>query len=407
MPMRLKIAFRNVFRNGGRTILSILMIAGAVTGLILFRGFAENMLKLLQDVEIEYESGHMQAATHDYWEQTPGKRQKFFVHDHEKIEAVAIKYPELRSVSSRLSSFGLVSTGDVTISAKALGIDILKESSMFDSLIMVSGQKLSPDSKLECLLGAKLQKQLGVKVGDSITLLGYTVDNVINALDLTVRGIFLTGRDDIDKFVTFVPLKTIQTLLDTQDVENIVVRLHKTEDVARMQAIFQKEFSKIDSRIEVKDWYTLSTFYKSVQSFYKVQNRVFSVILISLVLLGIINTVGMSIYERTGEIGTVRALGESEASVIAQFTLEGFILGMIGYVTGMILAAILAQIVNHSHITMVMPNASVDVPVGIKLVVSAFVEAAFVSVVTATLATWWPSLRASRMSIVEALKRNI
>ncbi len=405
--MRLKIAFRNVFRNGGRTILSVLMIAGAVTGLILFRGFAENMLKLLQDVEIEYESGHMQAATHDYWEQTPGKRQKFFVHDHEKIEALALKSPEVRTISSRLSSFGLVSTGDVTVSAKALGIDISKESTMFDSLIMVSGQKLNADSKLECLLGVKLQKQLGVKVGDSITLLGYTVDNVINALDLTVRGVFLTGRDDIDKFVTFVPLKTVQTLLDTQDVENIVVRLQKTQDVEMMQTKLQKEFSSIDSRIEIKDWYTLSSFYKSVQSFYRVQNRVFSVILISLVLLGIINTVGMSIYERTGEIGTVRALGESEFSVISQFTLEGFILGMIGYVSGMILAAILAQIINHSNITMIMPSASVEVPVGIKLVVSAFVEAAMVSVVTATLATWWPALRASRMSIIEALKRNI
>ena len=86
IPMRLRIAFRNVFRHRGRTFLSVLMIVGAVTGLLLFRGFAENTMMLLQRVEIEYETGHMQAATHDYWEQSPGKRSKFFIHDHKRSE---------------------------------------------------------------------------------------------------------------------------------------------------------------------------------------------------------------------------------------------------------------------------------------------------------------------------------
>ncbi len=407
MPMRLKIAFRNVFRNGGRTLLSVLMIAGAVTALILFRGFAENLLKLLQHVAIEYESGHIQASTHDYWEATPGKRQKFFVHDHLKLEEAATKYPEVRSVSSRLSSFGLLSTGEVTISGKALGIDISKEASMFENIIMIEGERLTPESKLDVILGVKLQKQLGVKVGETITLLGYTVDNVINALDLTVRGVFLTGRDEIDKFLAFVPLKTVQTLLDTDDVETVVIRLHKTEDVPRVMKSLNQDFTKIDSRLELKDWYTLSSFYRSVESFYRVQNRAFAIILISLVLLGIINTVGMSIYERTGEIGTVRALGESEFSVISQFTLEGFILGLFGYIVGIILAVILAWVINHAHLRMPMPSATAEVPIGIVLSEITFFEAAIISLVTATLATWWPSLRASKMSIIEALKRNI
>ncbi len=407
VPMRVRVAFRNVFRNSGRTFLSILMIAGAVTGLILFRGFAENTLKLLQRVEIEYETGHMQAATHDFWEQTPGKHSKYLIHDHTKIEALAESHPELRSISSRLSSFGLLSTGEITVSAKALGIDLSKEASLFDNLMIKEGARLTTDSKLDAVIGIKLAKQLGVKVGDNVTLVGYTNDGVINALDLNVQGIFLMGRDDIDKFLLFVPLKTVQTLLDTDDVESLTIRLKQNEDLDRMLPIFQKEFSSIDSRIETKDWHELAVFYKSVESFYKVQNRFISFILISLVLLGIINTVGMSIYERTGEIGTIRALGEHEASVIWQFTLEGFMLGLMGYVFGILLAVLAGTLINYSHLRMVMPNATVDVPIGIRFVSGAFMEAAMISVFTATIATWWPSLRASQMSIIDALKRNI
>ena len=405
--MRIRFAFRNIFRNGGRTLLSVMMIAGAVTGLILFRGFAENTLMLLQRVEIEYETGHMQAGTHDFWEQTPGKHSKYLIHDHLKIEAQAETHPELRSVASRLSSFGLLSTGEITVSAKALGIDLSKEAGLFDNLRIQDGTKLTTDSKLDAVLGIKLAKQLGVKVGDSVTLVGYTNDGVINALDLNVQGIFLMGRDDIDKFLLFVPLKTVQMLLDTDDVESITIRLKKNEDLPRMLPLLQSEFSAIDSRIEVKNWHELAVFYKSVESFYKVQNRFISFILISLVLLGIINTVGMSIYERTGEIGTIRALGEPEVSIIWQFTLEGFILGLMGFILGILLALLLGTFINYSHFRMVMPNATVDVPIGIRFVVGAFMEAAVISVFTATVATWWPSLRASKMSIIDALKRNI
>src|SRR5690606_16866896 len=108
----------------------------------------------------------------------------------------------------------------------------------------------------------------------------------------------------------------------------------------------------------VKPWYEIAKLYRQVEEFNRVQNLVLEVIILSLILLGILNTIGMSVFERTGEIGTIAALGENATAIVAQFVLEGAILGFLGSIAGVGCGALLTAFINWLEIQLVMPGAS-------------------------------------------------
>ena len=414
--MRLKVAFRNVFRNKGRSALSILMIAGAVAGIVQFRGFARDTMQALERVVIDSQYGHVQVASQAYWDNMPGERKARLLTDHEELARKIAALPGVTRVSGRLGFFGLLSNGETTVSAKVAAFDPAKEKELGASLNTLDGKLLADPDANEMIIGSGMQKQLSVKPGDTLTMLVYTFDGIVNAVDFKVTGIYSAGTEEVDNFVVMMPLKAAQLLADTPKVETLSVRAARIEDTdavrARVEALLRSTEgtgapAAAPARLSARTWVELSELFRKVDSFYKTQNAIVEGILMVLVLLGILNTVGMTVYERTGEIGTVRALGETDRDVVLQFTLEGAILGAIGVVLGWALGLIVAVTLSSAGITMDMPGAALPIPVNIVLVPSAFITAGLVTWLTAIAATWYPSIRATRMSIVEALKRNI
>lgn len=141
--------------------------------------------------------------------------------------------------------------------------------------------------------------------------------------------------------------------------------------------------------------------------FNEVQNKVIELIILSLILLSIMNTIGMSIFERTGEIGTLAALGETRRSIISGFILEGFILGCMGAFLGGILGVSIIEFINFIKIKVIMPGASTFFTVKIKIFGKAFYDAFVLSILSSTVAAWLPARKVSRMNIARSLRFNI
>lgn len=405
--MRAKIAFRNIFRNRSRTLLSVLMIAGAAAAIILFRGFSGYILNRSKTNAVDNRYNHIQVATQSYWDMAPGSRKKQLIPDSAILEEKISKIPDVTMVSGRMSFYGLLSTGEDTVSAQGVGYEPAKETHFQESLAILEGHPLSSNGKNEVIVGEGLQKRLSIKVGQTITALAYTLDGVINAADLEVVGIFRIGVSEVDAHVFMLPLKTVQTLLDTQQIENLTIRVKDTDETDDVLKLVETQAQTVNPSYHAKSWYELADLYRQTAAFFKMQNRVIETILISLILLGIMNTVGMAVYERTGEIGTIRALGETKKSVLIQFTTEGAIMGVMGVVLGFISAALIAAVVNKIEFKMVLPSASYPVPIKIHSFLSAYLEAGFIGLFASICATWIPASRASEIPVVEALKKNI
>lgn len=404
--MRIKLALRNITRHRLRSLLSVTMIAGAVAAVILFQGFSSYSLDSLKIIAAENQFGNMQIAKDKFW--NPGKESRseklFLLNDLEELKS---KFPMIKGLSGRLSFFGLISNGDLSVGGKVIGVDPAGEPQFYKSMKITDGKFFDNNGAKEAMVGKLLAKQMNVAAGDDITVLTNTVDGVMNAMDLKITGIYSAGIDEIDSQVIYLPLNVTQEILDTKLVDIGVLKFDQLEQAEANHFQINEELKKNNPTLFAKSWRELAVLFRQVDKFYSVQNRLIEAILLALMFLGILNTVSMTVVERTGEIGTLRSLGESRKDIVSQFVLESAFLSVIGIVCGILLAAGLIELVERVKIMTEMPGASTPFQIKIFFMMSSVIYASLLASCTTIIATVIPALRASRLDIVEALRKNI
>jgi putative ABC transport system permease protein len=405
--IRLKLALRNITRHRLRSFLSVTMIAGAVCSIVLFQGFSSHTLRSLKFISAENQFGNMQIAAQKYW--NPGKEgraEKIF--PMEEIVNLKDQYPEIERISGRLSFFGLLSNGDLSIGGKVIGVDPLGEPSFHKSMTILEGKFFSGvQSDKEVIVGRLLAKQMNLVTGDNITVLTNTIDGVMNAMDLTISGIFTAGIDEIDGQVVYLPLSVTQEILDTKNVDVAVIKFQKLELAESGIGKINENLAKNHPTLFAKTWRELAILYRQVENFYKVQNVVVEGILLALMFLGILNTVSMTVVERTGEIGTLRSLGEWRRDIVSQFVLESLMVSFIGTVVGLLIALGSIELIDVAKVMTEMPGASTPFQIRVDFLFSSVVYASTLACITTVVATIIPALRAANLDIVEALRKNI
>ncbi len=407
MWLRLKMAFRNTFRNVRRTTLNVLMIAGGVCTMLLFEGLVHRMVVGLRETTIKTQTGHLQIAKEKYWAKTSKSPKETLIQNYGAWIKHIKKNRHVTYATGRLTFFCLLTSGDRSLSAQGISFDPQAEHKRLKSFKFISGHGLNPKRKFEVAVGSGLAKKLNIKAGQQVVLLGQTYDGVVNALEMKVSGIFQTAISEFDDNSFIIPLTAAQTLLDTKGVEQIVVGLDDTSSTNHVKNELNRRMDLASMGVQIRSWYWLATLYRQVSEFNRVQNVAFKFIIMSLILLSIMNTIGNSIAERTGEIGTVRAMGEKPSSLVLQFLMEGMILGVLGAFSGIVLGTLAGQGINALRIPVVMPGASTFFYLEIDFLWSAVKEAAIVSIIASAAAALIPAFRASRMNIIESLRRYV
>jgi putative ABC transport system permease protein len=317
------------------------------------------------------------------------------------------KFPQVEHLSGRLSFFGLISNGDLSVGGKIIGVDPVGEPEFKKSMLLTQGRFFDDSGTKEVVVGKLLAKQMNVSPGDNITVLTNTIDGVMNAMDLTVSGVFSAGIDEIDSQVMYLPLSVTQEVLDTQSVDIAVLKFKELDMAEASLKKINTELKASQPNLFARSWRELAVLFRQVDKFYGVQNSLIEAILLALTFLGILNTVSMTVVERTGEIGTLRALGESRKEIVSQFVLESILLAIIGVTSGVLFSGIMIEVVDKVKIMTEMPGASTPFQIKIYFMMSSVIYASCLASVTTVIATLIPALRASRLDIVEALRKNI
>ena len=126
-----------------------------------------------------------------------------------------------------------------------------------------------------------------------------------------------------------------------------------------------------------------------------------------IIVLGITNTMMMTVMERTGEIGTSMALGAKRVQILRRFIAEGMIIGVLGGIAGVLVGLALAAAISKIGIPMPPPpGATRGYSAAILVTWPLVVNALVLAVVTTLVAGLYPAFKASRMNIVDALRRN-
>lgn len=407
--MFLKLAFRNLLRNKERTLLSLLMVLSSTAGLVLFRAYTDDTIDDLETISTEMHFGHLQVARNEYWQNSYHSIDQRLITDFPKMKEVSSKFSDrVRLVSGRLHAFGLLSAGVKTENASFMGYEVDQELGVKDTLSFPEGTYFDPTSfDDQIIVGHLLAKKLGIKPGDTITVLGNTIDGVINAKDFVYKGSFASGSEEIDKYYAYVSLRGLQDLLQTSAVDLVTIRLKDKGNLQSAKKELQAQVDKNFKNHSVRDWTELAEFFRKVKEFYDMQNFIIRFILISIVVLGILNTVGMSIFERIGEIGTMRSLGAEPPFIYTLFFFEILMLSCIGVALGGVTAYFVGSAINSADIYTEVPGASMPMKVAFLFSKEAFLDSGLIIIFTTVLVSFVPMFRALRLSVVDSLRRNL
>ncbi|HJN25319.1 MAG TPA: FtsX-like permease family protein [Rhodospirillales bacterium] len=402
-------AWRNVLRNKRRTTIAAGTIAMGAVALLAAAGYVNATFIGLRESTINGGVGHFQVGApgqFNGYQETPME----LALSAKQADAVSKKIEQTEGVRfsmKRVLFEGLISNGDRTIIFLGRGVEPRKEKKLSRTFApIIQGRslpKIRKNKKVDLnkvILGKDLAKNLGVKPGDFVTLLSTTVHGSLNAIDLTVNGIYTTGNPEMDKRYLMVPLPVAQSLLATDKVSRVVGILNNTKMTDSILSDMQTAFPKLD----MKDWLELTPFYQKVVTIYQSVFIVMGAIVVLLVLFSTTNTMLMSIMERAREIGTIRAFGISRGRLMFNFLMEGGIIGMIGATVGAIAAYVFAQSVNTFGIMMPPPpGRNVKIPLLFAIDVPYFAAVMSLLILVGAISAWYPSKTAARQKIVEAL----
>lgn len=405
MLIMLKIAVRNVFRNKRRTsITEMAIIFGAIT-IILVGGIFEVVVQGLREQTIRTQLGHIQIHAEGYSSKGMSNPWKYVIREPIAIGKLTEDIPQIKTLTERVDFSGIISSGEVSTNFIGIGGIPQKESFVSSGLNILQGKNVGEITPDGALLGKELAEGLGVKVGDILTLLTNTVYGSFNAVEVVVEGVFQSGSAEYDKRALITTIKKAQSLLDLEGVTSLIVILDRTEDTDIVSKELIDRFSKAGAAVELSTWKELATYYRQVKGMFDGIFGSVKFIIAIVVILGIANTMIMSVLERTNEIGTVMALGGSRRQVILLFLLEALTIGLIGGTAGIIFGSLVTKVVAIIGIPVPPPpGQNVEFVIRPLLLSSSIIFAFILLILSSLLSGIYPAYKASKLRPVDALR---
>jgi putative ABC transport system permease protein len=402
----LLLAFRNVFRNRRRTVMTLLMVGGGVAGLLLVGGFFAFMFRGLRESTIRNGLGHIQIFTAEHFSRDEVHVLDTGIANWQQVAQSVRSAPHVLGVAPRIEFYGMLSNGVKSSVFMGNAVDPASERVMGFSPDFAFGRDLSANSngEMEALIGTGVARSMSVKVGDGLTILAVTADGALNGIDVQIVGIVSTGFKDLDDRYLRISLPSAQRLLQSDRVTNIVVGLDQTENTDAVAAALLPRLQGFSQPMVEKKWIDLAAYYKQVRTLFSGIFAFLGVIVFFMVLMASVNTLLMAMFERTREIGTMLAMGTPRLWIVVLFMVEATLTGILGAAVGLIGGNLLGMALNASGLHLP-PPPGLSVPMSFRVlhVPALMIGSTILMVVSLGLASILPAIRASRLQIAEAL----
>lgn len=399
------IAYRDLGRNKRRSALTLVAVALGLALLVVTVGLMEGAIEGTIENNIRIQTGHIQVREESYDEDKVSMEWEDLL-DNAEERAVQIQaLPGVRVATPMLWASGILGTSDETVGVRVVGIDPLSEASAPFQQGIVEGQFLTPDDRGGVLIGRRLAKSLELNVGDQVSLLVNTSDGRSDEATFNIRGLYDTGVPTYDEMTVFLPLSKAGAFTRTEGRASVIfILLHNQEDADAVAAALR------GPQYEVLTWFDLNqVIMQAVETSMGVMYLMYLVVL-GVVAVVIANTLLMSVFERTREMGILAALGMKGRQILAMFLLEASTLGLIGIILGILLGSLgvfyLATQGWYIGETANMAAASIGYGeiIYARFAPAETVELSITAMTIILLASLYPAWMASRLEPIDALR---
>ena len=403
MMQILKMAFRDLGRNRRRSFFSALAVGGGLALLILMASVVEGEMGGALENAIRLQSGHIQIRAATYDENKSSLKWEDLVPNPDEIAAKIAAFDQVKAATPRLYASGFLSSGTQSAGAKITGINPLSPASDPYREGIISGQYLSPDDRDAVLIGRPMAEKLNLKVGDNVGLSLNTADGNVQQQTLTVKGIYTTNTYGFDSATVFLPLAKAQAMTRTENHASTIFVLLKDTTMTDTVA----PALNVSSSLEVKTWKDLNVLFVEWEDMAQSYIGFLYMIILAISVSVIINTLIMSVYERTREIGILSAIGMRGARIMMLFLAESSLLAIGGVIMGLIIGVLATMYFNVNGFyvgNMGLSGIAITDTVYAKLTMENLINLTIMTFVATILAGLYPAIMASRMQPVEALR---
>lgn len=392
------LAYKNLLRNKRRTLLTFLILTVAVVYYIVITGmlggFEEESIKNF----IELQSAHIVLYSEDYNEETL----EGYIANPSIIEQELKKQPFIRSFTKRLKIVGFLDNGIDQYPVIIVGIDPLSDTTVFKTHEYA-------ESPLDngIWIGSSIKKHFNVEKGDYLFLNLRGKNGVIVSREVEIKGILKTPDFEINNAHVYININLLREIANFTDE---VTEIDILTDNFRKAEFYKNQLISSLNNFKIRSWMEEGADFLSIS---KTKNAAQSVLLLFIVLIGIIgtaNTLLISVFEKTREIGTLKAIGMTDGEIMKLFMSEGLLIGIAGSISGVIIGVLLNwYLVIHG---IDWSPFFKDVDIGYKVMgvvkntwnLKSIIFALVIGPLSTGFASYFPSKRAMKMTPAECLR---
>ena len=331
-----KMAWRNLWRRKRRTLITGFSIGFGVVLAVTFTGTGDYMYTNMINASATMGLGHVTIEPRGY-NQTPALDKKLLKAGQIREKVLAI--PGVSDAVVRIMGQAMFASATKTVGGMFIAIDPAQESAEQNLFLrsLVQGQLFSGPDGRRAVVGSKMAEKLNLRIGKKLVYTTTDVSGEIVSELARVAGIFKTGVNEVDGTMVLLPINSVRATLnyDAQDATLVAITINDQRHAERMRDEIAAAVG--NPQREILTWKQTQAEVAGLIAMDRGGNYIMQVLIGLLIAAGILNTLLMSVLERTREFGVMMAVGMSPATLFRLVLVESVWLALIGIVVGIVI----------------------------------------------------------------------
>jgi ABC-type lipoprotein release transport system permease subunit len=333
MRLYIRLAWRNLWRHRRRTLIVAVAMALGLGLMMFYDGLIAGFDQAIYGNAIKVLGGNIQIHAAGYRTEL-GENPLLPLPNDQAVVQAALSQPLVQTATRRINTSGMVTSPEGAFGVSIIGIEPEKELDVnLAAKHVIAGRYLNPDDEDVIFIGKGLADAMNVTVGDRITMVGRSTHDQMRQRTMTVVGIYDLGMPDLEKSTVYISLAEAQALFNlTGQSTEVAIVLKQLGQEPKVIAALQPMLPGY----EIDTW---RNNYPELLAAISTKNgvmNIFSVIILLIAGIGILNLLLMAVYERTREIGLLGAMGLKPRQISLLFILEGTMMGLVGVAAGIL-----------------------------------------------------------------------
>lgn len=398
-----QMAWRSLFRNFKRSTITGAASAFGMASFIFLYAFTDGFFEQMIDNSTQLLTSHAQIKV-----PRTGKSEILF--DQALLSDEMFQHPGIAASSQRLVVPVMVSSAEEALPVDWIGVDPVAEKEVTRLHNLLNQGSYLTQQQSGIIIGQSLAEDLEVEIGHRVVLTGQDQQNQLISTAVRVSGIFNTGSELFDSGYVFSPIDQIQSLfsVESSQISHVALRLddrHLSTSIAQ-----QINSQLVNSPLQAESWETIMPVVVQMVDMTRIDFYLVLAVIYLVVCIGVMNTMLMSVLERTREFGVLLALGTAPNQIVRTLLIEASFIGAAGILLGAGIGIVLAQYYSVEGINLAAFIDSMAAIPGMtdrvypELISGNLVLPTLMLYVAGLLVSVYPALKAAYLRPVEAIR---